>query len=122
MMKDALKNKVKSALKIEISIKPGDGSVDGMSPEASQISQADAEMKSKEDELQKSSDLAPIVKDSDEPGVITTDADTENKEAQMDEGMIQQMPRPAPMDQNSLNARARRKMMEEMAAKKGLKV
>jgi hypothetical protein len=97
-----------------------------------------------DEELEKDSDLAPAVKDSDEPGVIKDDYkpgmemnpgkdyldDDDMKERDINDektedsflkGMIGRMPRPAPGDQDSLGARARRGMIEKMNAKKGLK-
>lgn len=98
--KEALKHKMGKTINIEIKVTPHDG---------------------EDKELQKSSDLAPSVQDSDEPGVVKSDDDVANKGIQA-EDLLKNMPTPAPMDKNSLNARARQAMMDKIEAKKGLKV
>ncbi len=105
--KEALKQKMGKTIKIEISVK-NDGHGDASTDETP--------------DLQKSSDLAPVVKDSEEPGVVKSDDLAGKKDALPIDEMLKHMPTPAPNDPTSLNARARRGMMDKLDAKKGLKV
>lgn len=118
MMKDALKNRMK---KLVIEVSQGeDGELKVTTPGSAGPDGPLSEVKDEETEMQESSDLAPRVKDSEEPGVIKENE--QEDETQLVDEMLQRMPRPAPMDQNSLNARAQRGMQGKLDAKKGLKV
>jgi hypothetical protein len=110
MMKEALKEKFK---RVVLEVYP-DGRVEVENQDNPGEESAEKE---EGDEIQKSSDLAPVVKDSDEPGVIK-DENTQEGEAKFLEGMASKMPRPAPMDQNSLNARAKRGMLDKLSTLK----
>lgn len=97
-LKDALKQKLAKTISIEISVKNDD------------------------DEKQKTSDLAPTVKDSDEPGVDKGDKGDEEIESL--ESMIDLQPK-SPVTQKSLHGRAREKMqskLQDLKTKKDLKV
>lgn len=90
-IRDAIKQKLGKIVSIEISVKSDD------------------------EEEQKTSDLAPTVKDSDEPGVDKGD------EMKSLGKMIELQPK-SPIAEKSLHGRAREKMLSKMdTLKKGLK-
>lgn len=113
-MKEALRHKMGKAMTIKISIEPDDQDQTG---EGDAISQ-------------KSSDLAPVVKDSDEPGVIKNDSPEYVGEGMPPEQEMTRMqsimdatPVP-PLGAKTLESRAREKMgmkMDDLKKKKELK-
>ncbi len=118
MMKDALKKRHKK-LVIEVELSPHGEMVantkDHGQPPMPEGDPTDT--KGEDNEIQKSTDLAPTVKDSEEPGVIK-DGPEQKDQAKFLEGMAHRMPRPALMDQGSLNARAKRGILDKLSSLK----
>lgn len=105
MDKKAIADRYKKAFQIEVSVKP-------------------AEDEKNDSVMQQTSDLAPTVKDSDEPGVEKEDVVSEGPGGEIEQidDMIEMQPKEAPLSK-SLHARAREKMIAKRdALKKDLKV